>query len=55
MRSIFSFVASQHDWLAWAAANAWFAVLWAPLAACPAEAAALLAESAALFAEDVSP
>jgi hypothetical protein len=34
MRSIFSFVASQHDWLAWAAASAWLAALWAPLAAC---------------------
>ena len=37
MRSIFSFVASQHDWLACAAANAWFAVLCAPLEAWPAD------------------
>src|SRR5215469_18814537 len=54
MRSIFSFVASQHDWLACAAASAWLAVLCAPLAACPADCAALLAESAALLAEAVS-
>lgn len=33
MRSIFSFVASQHAWLACAACNAWFAALWALSAA----------------------
>ena len=50
MRSIFSLVASQHDWLACAAASAWFAVLCAPLAAWPADWAALLAWSAELLA-----
>ena len=50
MRSIFSFVASQHDWLAWAAASAWLAVDCAPLAAEAAEAAAPLAASAELLA-----
>src|SRR5258708_10662365 len=43
IRSIFSFVASHHDWLAWAAATAWLAVLWAPLAAWLAALAALFA------------
>jgi hypothetical protein len=47
IRSIFSFVASQQLWLAWAAARAWFAVLCAPLAAWLADWAALLAELAA--------
>jgi hypothetical protein len=41
--SIFSLVASTADWLAWAAANAWFAVLCALLAA-------WLAADAVLFA-----
>jgi hypothetical protein len=50
MRSIFSFVASQQLWLACAAASAWLAVDWAPLAAEAAEAAALPALSAALLA-----
>src|ERR1700751_5777329 len=54
MRSIFSFVASQHDWLACAAAKAWLAVLCAPLAAWPADCAALLAASAELLAPDTS-
>jgi hypothetical protein len=43
IRSIFSLVASQQDWLAWAAATAWLAVLWAPLAAWLADWAALFA------------
>src|SRR5262249_43965117 len=51
MRSIFSLVESQQDWLACAAARAWLAVLCAPLAAWLAEEAALEAESAALLAE----
>src|SRR5687768_7822699 len=41
MRSIFSFVESQHAWEDCAAANAWFAALCAPLAAWPADCAAL--------------
>src|SRR5262249_1272878 len=54
VRSIFSFVASQQDWLACAAANAWLAVLCAPLAAWPADCAALLAASAELLAPATS-
>jgi hypothetical protein len=43
IRSIFSLVASQHDWLACDAAKAWLAVLCAPLAV-------WLADEAAAFA-----
>ena len=47
MRSIFSFVASQHCWLAVAAARAWSALAAAAVAACWAAAAARAALSAA--------
>lgn len=54
MRSIFSLVASQHDWLACAAASAWFAVLCAPLAVEEADWAAEEAASAELLAPATS-
>src|SRR5688572_31393435 len=48
--SIFSLVASQQDCEAWAAANAWIAVIFAPLAVDAADCAAALAASAELRA-----
>src|SRR5688572_7287606 len=50
MRSIFSLVASQHDCEACAAARAWLAALWAPLAVDEADWAAAFAASAELLA-----
>jgi len=54
MRSILSFVASQQDWLACAAARAWLAALCAPPALWLAARASAAAASDAAFAAAVS-